>query len=135
MILSSWPSHARGLHLPLVPPHFALNAHSNPGGRLTVHATESGWQLVANAPGLDVGDVKIEATAQHLTVEVQRSEAAPEGFTRIHQERELVAFTERFSFRVPINVDAVEASVRQGVLTIEVPRAQPDAARIIPVSH
>jgi HSP20 family protein len=100
-----------------------------------VSATDTGWRVRAELPGLADDDVRVEATADSLQVSVSHKDAAPEGYTRIHRERKDLAFTERFRFRTPIHVEGVEASVKDGVLTIDVPRAPATTPRLIPVTH
>lgn len=133
MNLLSWPSYARPNHLAAFP-RFASFQHGYlSASRLQVRRTENGWELTAPVPGLDVENVKIEASADRLSVTVSQKEAAPEGYTLVHREREPATFTESFQFRAPINVDAVEATARDGVLTIKVPRLATPTSRIVPV--
>jgi HSP20 family protein len=133
MNLLSWPSHARPNHLAAFP-RFATFQHGYlSASRLQVRRTETGWELSASVPGLDVENVKIEASADRLTVTVSQKYVAPEGFTLVHRERVPAEFTESFQFRAPINMEAVEATARDGVLLIKVPRLAAPTSRIVPV--
>lgn len=133
MNLLSWPSYARPNHLAAFPRFASFHNANSPSSRLSIRRTENGWELTAPVPGLDVENVKIEASADRLSVTVSQKEAAPEGYTLVHREREPATFTESFQFRAPINVDAVEATARDGVLTIKVPRLATPTSRIVPV--
>ncbi len=133
MNLLSWPTYVRPNHLAAFPRFAAFHQNTSPASRLSVRRTESGWELSASVPGLDVENVKIEASADRLSVTVSQNEAAPEGYTLVHRERDPATFTESFQFRAPIDVGAVEANARDGVLTIKVPRLATATPRIVPV--
>jgi len=129
------PSHVRPYPFALLPTFSAFSANYSNDGRISVRPSENGWEFTAELPGVSVEDVKIEALTDRLTVTLKHQESPPEGWVLIHQERALPSFSESFHFRVPIAVEGVEATVRDGVLTIVVPRAAAPSPRVIPVTH
>jgi hypothetical protein len=50
--------------------------------------------------------------------------AAPEGTDFIKRELYRGAFSRRLSFNVPVNVDAIEASFHNGLLSLNIPKAE-----------
>ena len=127
MFLSPWHSYARFGRFP-------PEAFFTPGP-VRAESTGEGWVFTAELPGFAVEDVKVEAAADSLTLSVESKYEQPEaGWTRVRCERPSRGFREKWRFERPIAVDAIEASVKDGVLTVKVPRAPEASARVIPVT-
>ncbi len=131
MFLTPRPSYARPPRLPTDLFFQALHAYPP---HVTVTEVEGGWELGADVPGATVDDVKVELTGDTLTVRAERNDTPREGSERIRQERPLWKLEQTFRLRRPIDVEKVEASVKDGVLTIKLPRLAAPATRTIPVS-
>lgn len=134
MFLTPWPSYARPFPNPAELLLRSLN-EANHRSEPIVSATEveGGWELTAHVPGLAVEDVKIEAKGESLTIQAEAKTDPPAGWSVVRRERPELSFTEQFRFFRPIDVERVEASVKDGVLTVKVPRLAAPAARVIPV--
>jgi HSP20 family protein len=90
-----------------------------------VYETPRAFFVLLELPGLDREDVDIVAQGSILTVRGERHAAAsmrPESFYRM--ERSYGTFSRAFRFAEPIDGDRVEASLRNGVLQIELPKAR-----------
>ena len=93
-----------------------------------VDLRDNGDDLVlrADVPGLGEKDISIDATAQGLTIRGEKRVAVPEGYTAHRQERTSVRFARSLSLPCKIDLEAVSATVRNGVLTIKAAK-QPEA--------
>jgi HSP20 family protein len=96
---------------------------------------DEGRELVlkADVPGLNEKDLQIQLTQDVLTVSGERRSDAPEGYSVHRQER--VPFRFSRSFTLPIKVDgaAIAASLKNGVLTVTMPKAPESQPRQITV--
>lgn len=134
MFLTPWPSYARPFPNPAELLLRSLNeANQRSGPLVTAVEVEGGWELHANVPGLAVEDVKIELKGDTLTIHAEVKTDPPAGWSVVRRERAELAFTEQFRFFRPIDAERVEATVKDGVLTIRVPRVAEPTARVIPV--
>jgi HSP20 family protein len=94
-----------------------------------VHETDKGYTLRFDLPGVNREDVKIELVEQRLTVKGDRKAAAAEGGAVAHRlERSAGEFERAFRLRARVDANGIKASYRDGVLTIEVPKA-PEAVK------
>jgi HSP20 family protein len=84
---------------------------------------DKAFEITAELPGLDIGDVTLEVSDDLLTLHGEKkaeSEEKKEGY--YHSERSYGSFHR--SFRLPDSVDKskIDASFDQGVLTISLPK-------------
>ena len=100
-----------------------------------VNVWDEGEQVFAEAelPGLKTEDVEISVTGDELTLRGRRPEAAPDGASFHRRERGAGEFSR--TLRLPYDVDAegVEAILRDGVLSIKMPKAASARPRKIKV--
>ena len=102
--------------------------------RSDVYEEEDRFVVEAVIPGLEAKDIRIEVEGNVLKVSSERKdEAADSKRTYLTRERRLG--TVNRSFRLPANVDAskVEASYKQGVLKIELPKREEAKPRQITI--
>lgn len=101
--------------------------------RVDVVAYDDRYELMAEVPGLGVDDVVLTAEGDTLMIEGERRIPEEEGARALARERMDYSFKRRF--RVPPDVDweRVEATVRNGVLTVRLPRAEQSLPRRIAV--
>jgi HSP20 family protein len=97
-----------------------------------IEETDDAWIVEAELPGVDRDDVHIEATDNELVINGDITERERSGILRRKTRR-----VGRFEFRVglPGNVDAekVDATLRDGVLTVRVPKSEQARRREIEV--
>jgi HSP20 family protein len=108
-----------------------------PGGwapPVDLHETDSQYVVTAEVPGLKREDVQIHVQEGRLTLSGSRREGpvACEQFHRI--ERGHGAFSRTFHLPLPISEDAITADLKDGVLTVVVPKATDPVPRRIRVS-
>ena len=97
--------------------------------------TDDGQNLVVSLeiPGVPEADIQLTVTGQTLTVSAKRKLEVPDGYV-VHQQARQGGTISR-SFRLPAKIDAdsARAVVRDGVLTVTLPRAAAEKARAIQV--
>lgn len=110
----------------------AVRAVEAPTGRFQ----DTGEALVfwIAVPGVTERDVRVDVTREELTVALQRATEAPEGYTAQRRERADLALRRTFSLPVPVDPEAASARVKDGVLTITLPKVASVRPRTIPVT-
>ena len=82
----------------------------------------------AELPGLSEADIDINVTANVLTVKAARKTEAPQGYAVHRRERQSFSFAQSYELPSRIDPEKVQASLKQGVLTLTLPKvveAQP----------
>jgi HSP20 family protein len=86
----------------------------------------------ADLPGIAPADVKVSLQGDTLTLRGERRrETAAEGDVTLRIERPAGTFERSFILGAPVRTDAVKAVYRDGVLEIQVPKA--DSARSLDI--
>jgi HSP20 family protein len=103
---------------------------------IDVYETEDRYVIAAEVPGLARQDVDLALEDTRLTIRGQRVDrpATAADVVHFHQvERGHGSFARTFEFASKIDIDAVEADLTNGVLTITLPKAVRPPARKIEV--
>ena len=102
----------------------------------TVNVWESGDELYAEAevPGLKSDDIEISVIGNELTIKGRRGAGNPEGASYHRRERGVGEFTRLLRLPVEVDSDKVQAALRDGVLTLTLPKAAAAKPRKIQVS-
>jgi len=90
--------------------------------------------LTADVPGMSREDIKLTLTEDVLTLRGTRKVNAPEGYVAQRQERMPVTFTRSISMPCRVNMEAVSATVRDGILTVSLEKAEQAKPRQISVA-
>lgn len=88
--------------------------------------TENEVVLTADLPGVRAEDVEINVHDGTLTVEANRTPAAPEGYEASRLERPELRIAQTYSLPAPVDPERASASLTNGVLTVRLEKA-PDA--------
>jgi HSP20 family protein len=96
---------------------------------------DQGGSLVfkADVPGLTEKDVQIHLTNDVLTVSGERKIESPSGYSVHRLERLPVKFSRSFTLPCKVNADEIGAVVKDGVLTVTLPKAPESQPRQISV--
>ncbi|MCA9075706.1 MAG: Hsp20/alpha crystallin family protein [Planctomycetaceae bacterium] len=88
-----------------------------------IFQTVDGWVITLDVPGADESTTDISVEKDVLSMTATAEDLTPEGFDRAHAEFAPRKF-ER-SFRLPDEVDraAIEATVKNGVLQVTLPKS------------
>jgi len=91
---------------------------------------DDAYTVEARIPGLSQDDVSVELEGRALTIrgEHKREKAA---YTR--EERAAGKFARSFTFKHPLKADAIEANVKDGILTVVLPKAEESKPRKIAI--
>lgn len=99
-----------------------------------IYETPSEVVVQAEVPGISRENIQIELTDERLVLKgkKERSEEA-ENATYYLLERNYGEFERSFVLNVPVDIDKAEATYRDGVLTIRLPKVEPKRAKRIEV--
>lgn len=99
-------------------PRFAV-----PGPR--VHLFDTGQALVVKAdlPGMTEADLQLTLNQDVLTLSGERKQDVPSGYTVHRQERAPLRFSRSFTLPSKIDPDGTSAVLKNGVLTLTLPKA------------
>ena len=101
---------------------------------MNVWTNENGMLITAEVPGVYPEDIDISVVGETLTLSGQRKPDEIKEADRYHrQERGYGKFSRTLQLPFPVIVDKVEATFKNGVLSIHLPRAEEDKPRKISV--
>jgi HSP20 family protein len=92
---------------------------------LEVQETKTGFVLRADLPGVKLSDVGVSLTGNRLTLSGKReseSESKEKGEAFYLYERSYGAFTRSLTLPADVDPSKIHAELRDGVLTIELPK-------------
>jgi HSP20 family protein len=95
--------------------------------------SNTSYTLEFDLPGVDPKDVRIEMNDGELTVKGERKSATTEGVNAHRKERISGTFERSFRLRARVDAEGIKASYKDGVLTIDVPKAKEAVKREIPI--
>ena len=119
-LFNDWPTRAREATAPEFP---AMN----------VWMDEESAVVTAELPGVQLDNIEISVEDDVLTLRGQRQPDEVQGATYHRQERRYGGFLR--TFRLPFRVDSakVEATFKNGILSILLPRAEEDKPKKIAI--
>jgi HSP20 family protein len=101
---------------------------------LNVWTNEEGLNVTAEVPGVSPEDIDISVVGDTLTLNGTRKPEELDENARYHrQERGYGDFTRSLQLPFQVDVDKVEATFRNGVLMVAMPRLEEDKPRKIAV--
>lgn len=114
----------------------ALSNNNTNSLALDVHENEDGFTIVADVPGMDSENIDIRLHDDVLTITAEHnSEKTEERGNAVLQERHYGKMSRSLRFPVNVNSDAVEADYNNGVLTVNVPKAEEVKPRRIEINR
>ena len=101
-----------------------------------VKETKDGYVFKADVPGIKESDLNVSLTGNRLTVTGKReAEKEDKGDTFYTYERSYGSFTRSFTLPDGVNMNALHADLRDGVLSIMLPKVPEAVAKKIPIAH
>jgi len=95
---------------------------------------DNGYLVRTELPGMKLEDIKITLTDNQLVIRGEKKrELEQKGATYHRTERAYGQFERVFSLAHPVRSDAIEATYRDGVLEVTVPKAEEAKTREIPI--
>jgi HSP20 family protein len=101
--------------------------------RVTVYDAGANLVLTADLPGVRDGDLQITLTREVLTISGERRIEPPAGYSVHRQERLPLRFSRSFTLPCKVNADHIDAALKDGVLTVTMPKAPESQPRQIAV--
>jgi len=92
-----------------------------------IYETEHGYTLEADMPGVTKGDLDVTLENNTLTIVGHRTEQVP-NVTVLYRESRPASFRRMFELDPAIDPAKIRAQMNQGVLTLELPKAE----RVLP---
>jgi HSP20 family protein len=89
--------------------------------------------LKADLPGVAQKDLQLQLTQDVLTISGERRSDAPEGFSVHRQERRPARFARSFTLPAKVDGESISAELKDGVLTVTLPKAPESQPRQITV--
>ena len=94
---------------------------------------ENGIRLVADLPGVSKDRLGVRVDGESLTIEGSASVSVADGFELVHQEVRHPAYRRSFTLSRELDASKIEASLKDGVLTLHIPKAEEARPRRIDV--
>jgi len=106
-------------------------------GQLAVDAYQTNDEVIVKAPiaGVKPQDLEISITDEVLTVRGKRSqEVAVEQADYFCQECYWGAFSRTYVLPVPVDADRAQANLKDGILTITIPKQEKSKTRVLKIT-
>ncbi len=100
---------------------------------VNVVETKDAFVYRAEVPGLGEGDVVVQIEDEALLLRGERKSDVPEGYEVHLRERAPIAFARKLPLPGRVDADAITASLKNGVLTVTLPKAKDTLPRQIAV--
>ena len=110
----------------------AFNVGSTPDS-VEVLAFAPGIDLVADLPDVSKEQLGVRADGENLLIEGTASVPVAEGFELVHQEVRHPAYRRSFTLSRELDASRIEAALKDGVLTLHIPKAEEARPRRIEV--
>lgn len=101
--------------------------------RVDIYETEGDVFVVADVPGVNEDSVSITLEKNVLTMQGSVDLTTPEDFDLSYSEYGVGDYQRRFTLSEEIARDSIEASIKDGVLSLRLPKAGPAKAKKIAV--
>ncbi len=95
--------------------------------------TKESFVVRSEVPGLTEADVSVSVEDDALVIRGERKADVPQGYKVHLRERQPWAFTRKFPLPARVEADAVTATLKDGVLTVTLPKAKEALPRHIAV--
>jgi HSP20 family protein len=100
-----------------------------------LHETPEAFQIKLEVPGMEAKDLDIEVTADSLTIKGERkSETKTEEKGYMRTEFRYGQFRRVIPLTAPVQNDKVEAEYKDGILNLNLPKAESEKAKVVKVN-
>lgn len=101
--------------------------------RVNLYDTGTSLLFTAEVPGMTPGDLQIQLENDVLTLRGERKATVPQGYTAHRRERGSLSFTRSFNLPVKVDPEKVTATLKDGILSLEMVKAPEARPRQIAV--
>lgn len=99
-----------------------------------VYENPHGITLLADMPGVPRDQLEIKVEGESLLIEGAVQTNTPQGLEPIHAEVRIPRYRRSFSLSRELDTSAIQANLKEGVLTLHIPKKAHAQARKIPVA-
>jgi len=92
-------------------------------GHADVHDTGAELELRVELPGVSKDNVELSVTGDSVFVRATRDVEVPEGYTPHRRERASYKFERAWKLPIPVDSQKAEAQLRDGVLSVRLPKS------------
>jgi HSP20 family protein len=89
----------------------------------------------AELPGVSMNDLDVTVQDEMLTLSGRRDVATPEGASTLRRERGVLEFERSIALPTNVEMEGTNAVLRNGILTLELPKSVNARARQVPVTE
>ena len=111
---------------------FTLDVQGGP--RTNLYDTGDKLRITAEVPGIAKQDLTIRIQGNYLELSGTRKAERPEGYRAHRVERGTTTFTRSFTLPSEVDAERAEASVRDGILILELPKVEAAKPRQITIT-
>jgi len=104
------------------------------GPRTNMYDTGDNLEIRVEVPGIKREDLNIKLQGNYLEIRGTRKAEQPEGYTSHRVERGATSFTRSFTLPSEVDASQVEASLKDGILTLALGKAEPAKPKQIVIS-
>ena len=102
--------------------------------RLDLIEKPTGYEILADLPGVDPSDIKVSITGNTLRIEGEKREERTEGEGKTYvRERSFLRYQRSLDLPEEVDASKVQANLRHGVLKLTIPRSEAAKSRMIEV--
>jgi HSP20 family protein len=101
---------------------------------IELKATENDYTLKAMLPGLSAEEVNIQFVDNVLTIDGEYREVNEDGKETLFSELPVGRFSRAIEINDPVKVEQIEASMKDGILTIHIPKAEEAKPKTIKIN-
>jgi HSP20 family protein len=102
--------------------------------RINVEENDNAWTITAELPGVDKSDVKVNYQDNVLTISGEKKFEKEDKDKNYHRvERSYGKFSRSMNINSAILADKIDASYKDGILTISLPKAEEAKPKLIDV--
>ena len=95
------------------------------GPRTNMYDTGENLEIRVEVPGIKKEDLSVKLQGNYLEIRGTRKAENPEGYTTHRVERGETSFTRSFTLPSEVDASKVEASLKDGILTLVLGKAEP----------
>ena len=106
----------------MMPPRRRSTHFVRKPARLTLSEAEDAYTLRAELPGLEPSALELSVGEDWLELKAKREAEVPEGYAALRRERGAYLLERRINLPKRVDGEAVEATLRDGVLTVTLPK-------------
>lgn len=99
-----------------------------------VYENPHGITLLADMPGVPRDQLEIKVEGESLLIEGAVQTSTPQGLEPVHAEVRIPRYRRSFSLSRELDTSAIQANLKEGVLTLHIPKKAHAQARKIPVA-